>query len=203
MKANTSSVAPDHFTFCSLIATCTRAGEVSDHTMATVYCFKIEVIRCKFCAPCFSVPIFLFQTSPIYTCPWSAARTQVERALEVYNRMRSSRIKANIECYTAAVHACSQKGYLKSALSIFIDLKEDDIRPDEVRGHMVKIGEVYSVQIWVWLIVLDKFLVKRKHWTKFLYSFSNSKCVIGRGKIKATCYFIQLWSTEKSVVKGN
>lgn len=56
----------------------------------------------------------------------------MERALEVYKRMRSSKVAGTAECYTAAVHACSQKGYLEFALSIYEDMKKDGVRPDEV-----------------------------------------------------------------------
>lgn len=56
----------------------------------------------------------------------------MDKALEVYKRMRSSNTRGSPECYTAAVHACSQNGDLDSALSVFDDLKKDGVRPDEV-----------------------------------------------------------------------
>jgi pentatricopeptide repeat protein len=57
---------------------------------------------------------------------------QVDRALEVYKTMRANRIQGTPECYTAAVHACSQKGDLDAALSLYDDLKKDGVQPDEV-----------------------------------------------------------------------
>jgi pentatricopeptide repeat protein len=50
----------------------------------------------------------------------------------VYREMRASSIIGSPECYTAAVHACSQKGDLECALSILEDLKKDGVKPDEV-----------------------------------------------------------------------
>lgn len=46
--------------------------------------------------------------------------------------MRSSKVAGTAECYTAAVHACRQKGYLKFALSIYEDMQKDGVLPDEV-----------------------------------------------------------------------
>lgn len=59
----------------------------------------------------------------------------MERALEVYKRMRSSKVSGTTECYTAAVHACSHKGYLNIALSIYDDMREDGVQPDEVFAY--------------------------------------------------------------------
>lgn len=64
----------------------------------------------------------------------------MERALEVYKRMRSSKVVATTECYTAAVHACSPKGYIKVALSIYEDMKNDGVRPDEVDVKIVRLS---------------------------------------------------------------
>jgi len=57
---------------------------------------------------------------------------QVEKALEVYQSMRQSNVIGSPECYTAAVHACSQKGDLDYALTVYDDMKKDGVKPDQV-----------------------------------------------------------------------
>ena len=56
----------------------------------------------------------------------------MDRALEVYQMMREDDVRGSPACYTAAVHACSQKGDLDYALSVYEDLKTDGVTPDEV-----------------------------------------------------------------------
>jgi pentatricopeptide repeat protein len=56
----------------------------------------------------------------------------VDRALEVYQSMRKDDVKGSPACYTAAVHACSQKGDLDYALAVYEDLKTDGVKADEV-----------------------------------------------------------------------
>ena len=46
--------------------------------------------------------------------------------------MRKDNVKGSPACFTAAVHACSQKGDLDYALSVYKDLKKDGVKPDEV-----------------------------------------------------------------------
>lgn len=56
----------------------------------------------------------------------------MDRALEVYQNMRESNVKGSPACYTAVVHACSQKGNVDYALLVYDDLKKDGVKPDEV-----------------------------------------------------------------------
>ena len=53
-------------------------------------------------------------------------------ALEVYQSMRKDNVKEFPACYTAAVHACSQKGNLDYAITVYQDLKTDGVKPNEV-----------------------------------------------------------------------
>ena len=64
----------------------------------------------------------------------------MEKALEVYESMRESNVKGSPECYTAIVHACSQKGELEYALTVYDHLKQDGVKPDEVftKPHFIK-----------------------------------------------------------------
>lgn len=56
----------------------------------------------------------------------------MEKALEVYQSMRESQTIGSPECYTAVVHACSQKGDLDYALTVLDDMKKDGVKPDQV-----------------------------------------------------------------------
>lgn len=50
--------------------------------------------------------------------------------------MRASNVKGSPECYTAIVHACSQIGELDYALTVYDDLKQDGVEPDEVYSRV-------------------------------------------------------------------
>ena len=75
---------------------------------------------------------------------------QADKALEVYKLMRASNTRGSPECYTAAVHACSQKGDLDSALSVFDDLKKDGVRPDEVEVASQVVAEQQHSSLIRW-----------------------------------------------------
>lgn len=76
-------------------------------------------------------------------------RLQVERAFEVYRSMRKSGTKGTLECYTAAVHACSQTGDLDLAHTVLEDMKVDGMQPDEVRYVMHSVGASWRLPLWI------------------------------------------------------
>lgn len=57
---------------------------------------------------------------------------QVERAQEVYNMMQKYNIKGSPEVYTIAINSCSQTGDWEFACSIYNDMTQKGVLPDEV-----------------------------------------------------------------------
>lgn len=57
---------------------------------------------------------------------------QVEKAKEVYKMIHQYGIKGTPEVYTIAVNSCSKSGDWDFACSIYNDMKEKGVIPDEV-----------------------------------------------------------------------
>jgi pentatricopeptide repeat protein len=78
---------------------------------------------------------------------------QVERAKEVYQMIHKYGIRGTPEVYTIAVNSCSKSGDWDFACSIYKDMKEKDVTPDEVffsalidvAGHAKMLDEAFGI----------------------------------------------------------
>lgn len=57
---------------------------------------------------------------------------QVERAREVYKMIQQYNIKGSSEVYTIAINSCSQTGDWEFARSVYDDMTQKGVLPDEV-----------------------------------------------------------------------
>lgn len=108
MKAETHPIDPDHITIGALMKACFNAGQVCGFF--------------SFCSfSCCSLSLWL-----------RISLLQVERAKEVYKMIHKYGIKGTPEVYTIAVNNCSKSGDWDFACSIYNDMKEKGVTPDEV-----------------------------------------------------------------------
>ncbi|CAN8327626.1 unnamed protein product [Cochlearia groenlandica] len=135
------NVKPDRVVFNALISACGQAGAV-DRAFDVLSEMKTETHPID--------PDHITIGALMKAC-FNAG--QVERSKEVYKMIHKYEIKGTPEVYTIAVNSCSKSGDWDFACSIYNDMKEKGVAPDEVffsalidvAGHSKMLDEAFGL----------------------------------------------------------
>ncbi|KFK30116.1 hypothetical protein AALP_AA7G218900 [Arabis alpina] len=135
------NVKPDRVVFNALISACGQSGAV-DRAFDVLAEMKAETHPID--------PDHITIGALMKAC-FNAG--QIERAKEVYKMIHQYGIKGTPEVYTIAVNSCSKSGDWDFACSIYNDMKEKDVTPDEVffsalidvAGHAKMLDEAFGI----------------------------------------------------------
>ncbi|KAG2241111.1 hypothetical protein Bca52824_090398 [Brassica carinata] len=135
------NVKPDRVVFNALISACGQSGAV-DRAFDVLAEMKAETHPID--------PDHITVGALMKAC-FNAG--QVERAKEVYKMIHQYGIKGTPEVYTIAVNSCSKSGDWDFACSIYSDMKEKRVVPDEVffsalidvAGHAKMLEEAFGI----------------------------------------------------------
>ncbi|VYS64912.1 unnamed protein product [Arabidopsis thaliana] len=135
------NVKPDRVVFNALISACGQSGAV-DRAFDVLAEMKAETHPID--------PDHISIGALMKAC---CNAGQVERAKEVYQMIHKYGIRGTPEVYTIAVNSCSKSGDWDFACSIYKDMKEKDVTPDEVffsalidvAGHAKMLDEAFGI----------------------------------------------------------
>ncbi|KAK7264209.1 hypothetical protein RJT34_31814 [Clitoria ternatea] len=135
------NVKPDRVVFNALIAACAESGAV-DRAFDVLAEMATETQPID--------PDHVTIGALLKAC---ANAGQVERAREVYKMIQKYNIKGSPEVYTIAMNSCSQTGDWEFACSVYNDMTQKGILPDEiflsalidVAGHAKKLDAAFDV----------------------------------------------------------
>ncbi|XP_010447032.1 PREDICTED: pentatricopeptide repeat-containing protein MRL1, chloroplastic isoform X2 [Camelina sativa] len=135
------NVKPDRVVFNALISACGQSGAV-DRAFDVLAEMKAETHPID--------PDHITIGALMKAC-FNAG--QVERAKEVYQMIHKYEIRGTPEVYTIAVNSCSKSGDWEFACSIYKDMKEKGVTPDEVffsalidvAGHAKMLDEAFGI----------------------------------------------------------
>ncbi|XP_027355994.1 pentatricopeptide repeat-containing protein MRL1, chloroplastic isoform X2 [Abrus precatorius] len=135
------NVKPDRVVFNALIAACAQSGAV-DRAFDVLAEMAAETHPIN--------PDHVTIGALLKAC---ANAGQVERAREVYKMIQKYSIKGSPEVYTIAINSCSQTGDWEFACSVYNDMTQKGILPDEiflsalidVAGHAKKLDAAFDV----------------------------------------------------------
>ncbi|RDX65611.1 Pentatricopeptide repeat-containing protein MRL1, chloroplastic, partial [Mucuna pruriens] len=135
------NVKPDRVVFNALIAACAQSGAV-DRAFDVLAEMAAEIQPID--------PDHITIGALLKACTKAG---QVERAQEVYKMIQKYNIKGCPEVYTIAINACSQTGDWEFARTVYDDMTQKGILPDEmflsalidVAGHAKMLDAAYDV----------------------------------------------------------
>ncbi|XP_015951896.1 pentatricopeptide repeat-containing protein MRL1, chloroplastic isoform X1 [Arachis duranensis] len=135
------NVKPDRVVFNALIAACAQSGAV-DRAFDVLAEMAAEIQPID--------PDHITIGALMKAC---ANAGQVERALEVYKMLQKYNLKGTPEVYTIAINSCSQTGDWEFACSVYNDMTQKGVLPDEmflsalidVAGHAKKLDAAFDV----------------------------------------------------------